>query len=311
MQENAADTDGRCPTCGRLLIGDHYNGEVVCPACGVVVLSQVEDPGPEWKAIDPEDKAKRVRVGSPRTATLHDFGLSTEIGSGMKDSQGRYLDPQARNRFYNLQKWQRRVRTTSSERSLSGVLAKITEVSDVLNLPKNVLETAAQVYRTSARMKVARSKSIAGMTAASVYMACRKCGVGRSLKEVSRASRIDKRTVAKHYRLLVNEVEPEYIPPPPIWKYISKLVNVSKIDPKVERLALQLAKETLDSKISSGKAPAGLAAAHVYIASVLSGVHIPQREIAEIAEVTEVTIRNRCREILENYVIKQSLKRQI
>jgi len=279
----------------------------VCSSCGFVVYDQAEDMGPEWKAIDPEEKAARVRVGSPTTIALHDYGLTTDIGLGMRDSQGRYLSPYARTQMYRLKRWQRRIRTAPSERSLSTVLAKIMELSDALNLPKNVLETAAQLYRSSARLKVAKSKSIAGMTAASVYLACRKCGVGRSLKEVARASRIDKRTAAKYYRLMLKEVESSYIPPPSVGKYISKIVNISKIDPKVERLALQLSRLTEDSKIYSGKAPAGLAAAYVYISSVMLGEHIPQREIADVAEVTEVTVRNRCREILSNYLIRQRL----
>jgi transcription initiation factor TFIIB len=267
------------------------------------------DRGPEWKAIvEPEDKAKRVRVGAPRTIALHDFGLSTIIGRDMKDSHGQYLDRKARNQYYKLQKWQNRVRTTPTERSLSGVLFKITEVSRNLDLPRNVLETAAQIFRDCARLKVSRSKSIIGMTAASVYLACRKCGVGRSIKDVADAANANQRTVAKYYRLILKEVETDYIPPPSIWKYISKLVNMGNINPRVERLALLIARKTNDSKISSGKSPAGLAAAYVYIASVMLGVHIPQREIADIAEVTEVTIRNRCREILEHFTITQSLK---
>jgi transcription initiation factor TFIIB len=107
---------------------------------------------------------------------------------------------------------------------------------------------------------------------------------------------------------LVNEVESNYIPPPSVQKFISKLVNKEKINPRVERLALELADRTNESEISSGKTPAGLAAAYVYIASVLSGEHIPQREIAEFAEVTEVTVRNRCREILDKFVIRQRLR---
>jgi len=63
-----------------------------------------------------------------------------------------------------------------------------------------------------------------------------------------------------------------------------------------------------DSNISGGKAPAGLAAAYVYISSVLLSEHVPQREIAEVAEVTEVTVRNRCRELLDNFLITQNLK---
>ena len=43
----------------------------------------------------------------------------------------------------------------------------------------------------------------------------------------------------------------------------------------------------------------------VYLSSVMVGKHLPQREVAEFAEVTEVTVRNRCREILDNFVIRQ------
>lgn len=308
-QENELSSKSKCKSCGSFLIGDSFKGEIICPACGVVVSEQLIDAGPEWKAIvEPQDKAKRVRVGSPRTVALHDFGLSTIIGRDMKDSQGQYFDKKGRSQYYNLQKWQSRIRTTSSERTLSGVLMKITEVSHNLSLPNNVIETAAQIYRDSAKLNVARSKSIIGMTAASVYLACRKCEIGRSIKDVADAAHTDQRIVAKYYRLILKEVETNYIPPPSVWKYISKLVNTAKIDIRVERLALLLAHKTDDSRVSSGKAPAGLAAAYVYLSSVMLGVRLPQREIAEVAEVTEVTIRNRCREILAHFTIIQSLK---
>jgi transcription initiation factor TFIIB len=244
------------------------------------------------------------------TATLHDFGLSTEIARDLKDSQGKYLDSKTRNQFYKLQKWQRRVRTTPAERSLSNVLSRIGEVSNSLNLPKNVIETAAHIYRDSARLKISRSKSIMGMTAATIYLACRKCEVGRSLKEVAKAANIEERSAAKYYRLVLKEVENNYIPPPSIWKYISKLVNIGKIDPKIERLAITIARKTEDSRISSGKAPAGLASAYIYMSAVILGINIPQREIADLADVTEVTIRNRCREILENFSIEQIVNRK-
>lgn len=294
-----------CPVCGNRLIGDAEKGEHVCPSCGYVT-SAPADNGPEWKAMDMEEKNKRVRVGSPTTLSLHDMGLTTEISRTMRDSQGRYLDPAMRATVEKMKKWQSRIRTiTSEERGLSNVLSKINELCEALNLPDNVAETAAQIYRTSARMKVAKSKSILGMTAATVYLACRKCGVSRTLKEVARAAGMEKGSVARYFRLVLKEVEKEYIPPPSVEKYISKLVNTAKIHPKVEHLALNLSRQTNDPKISSGKAPAGLAAAYVYLSSVMLGQHLPQREVAEFAEVTEVTVRNRCREILDNFVIRQ------
>jgi transcription initiation factor TFIIB len=155
---------------------------------------------------------------------------------------------------------------------------------------------------------VSKSKSVAGMAAASLYLACRRTNVNRSLREIAAASGTQERSAARYFRLLLNEVEKNYVPPPSVQKYISKLVNKEKINTKVERLALDLADRATESEISSGKTPAGLAAAYVYIASVLCSEHIPQREIAEIAEVTEVTVRNRCREILEKFTIRQKSK---
>lgn len=299
-----------CPVCGNRLIGDAEKGERVCPTCGYVTYAPADE-GPEWKAIDLEEKNKRVRVGSPTTLALHDMGLTTEISATMRDSHGKHLDPAMRATVEKMKKWQSRIRTINSEeRGLSNVLSKISELCDNLNLPQNVAETAAQIYRTSARMKVAKSKSILGMTAATVYLSCRKCGVSRTLKEVARAAGLEKGTVARYFRLVLKEVEKEYIPPPSVEKYISKLINMAKIDPRVEHLALTLSRQTNDSKISSGKAPAGLAAAYVYLSSVMLGQHLPQREVAEFAEVTEVTVRNRCREILDNYVIRQELNWQ-
>lgn len=307
--EKGDNNDVSCPICGKSLIGDYDKGEIVCSSCGFVAVEHSESQGPDWKAMDLEEKGKRVRVGAPRTFALHDFGLTTSIGDVMKDSHGKSLSPSMKMKVWKLKKWQTRIRTSSSEeRGMSDVLSKISEVSSILHLPKMVTETAAYTYRISAKKKVAKSKSIVGMTGASVYLACRKCGVGRSLKEIARASGVDKRTVAKYYRLVLKEVEKEYVPPPSLGKYISKLVNVIRIDPKVERLALYIMSKASDSKIFGGKAPAGLAAAFVYISSALLGEHVPQREIAEAAEVTEVTVRNRSKEILEVFNIRQHLR---
>ncbi len=298
-----------CPICGKLLVGDYDKGELICSSCGFVIEDHNEYRGPEWKAIDLEEKEKRVRVGAPQTFLLHDLGLTTEIGTETKDSHGRSLSPYMRMSVKSMKKWQSRIRTVSSEeRNLSMVLSKINEFSDALKLPKTVTETAAHAYRILAKKRVAKSRSIIGMAGAAIYLACRKFETGRSLKEIAKTIGIDKRTVAKYYRFMLKETEKEYIPPTSVGRYVSKLVNVIKIDPKVERLALNLMSETFYSKTFDGKAPAGLAAAFVYISSVLLGERAPQREIAEAAEVTEVTVRNRSREILNNFLIRQRLK---
>jgi len=54
-----------------------------------------------------------------------------------------------------------------------------------------------------------------------------------------------------------------------------------------------------DTGIGAGKDPAGIAAAAVYIACLLNNEKKTQKEIAIVAGVTEVTVRNRYKEIVK------------
>ncbi|MDQ6724338.1 MAG: transcription factor IIB [Thermoproteota archaeon] len=93
-----------------------------------------------------------------------------------------------------------------------------------------------------------------------------------------------------------------------IGQYISKLANLSNFDTKIERLALEIAKKTENHLLSDGKSPNGIAAAYLYLASILLGVNILQMDISKLAGVTEVTIRNRCKDILTSYRITLRIK---
>src|SRR6185437_631767 len=93
-----------------------------------------------------------------------------------------------------------------------------------------------------------------------------------------------------------------------ISQYISKLANLSNFDTKIERLALEISKKTENHLLSDGKSPNGIAAAYLYLSSILLGVNILQMDISKLAGVTEVTIRNRCKDILTNYKITLKIK---
>ncbi len=300
---------GECPNCRGRLVRDPEKGEVLCPRCGVVALDQITDSTPEWKSMDYEERSKRMQTGAPSTYSRHDLGLSTEISSDLRDSHGNYLHGLNKESAQQLKKWNRRIQASApGERTLVAALGKITEISSSMRLPANVTEDASLIFRKSVKSNMSKSKSVAGNAVASLYLACRRANINRTLKEICIIGGVKPNQAAKYYRNLRNLGNEVYIPPPSVQKYISKLVNKEKINPRVERLALDLSEKTNESEISSGKTPAGLAGAYVYIASVLAGEHIPQRDIAEAAEVTEVTVRNRCREILEKFLIRQNLK---
>jgi len=304
-----------CPECKSTLVDDMQNGEIICSGCGVVVADQIADSGPETISSNLEDKMKLARATGQTTYSQHDLGITTEISLGSKDFSGKTINHQVANQMNNLRKWQQRIRVSSPrERRLANVLAKMGETCDGLSLSKNVLETASMIYRNLDGHVDVKGKSVVSITAATIYMACKQCAVVRSLEEICRgicpAKDVKSKTklAARYYRTMVMEMGQFNAPVVTMNKYISKIANMTQTEVRVERLALEIAEKTKDSSISDGKAPNGIAAAYLYVASVLLGQNVLQRDVSSVAGVTEVTIRNRCKEILTCYKLKITLR---
>jgi transcription initiation factor TFIIB len=317
----------QCPECTANLIQDYSKGEFICEKCGCVVMDSIYDFGRESNATDFEEKAKNTRASGSTSFALHDYGLRTEIAYGSKDYAGKSIDSQMAEQMNSIRKWHIRSRIVSpQERRLSNVLTKINETCAAMSLPKLLLETAAMLYRNYESRQEAKGKSIACMAAATIYLACKKCRVVRSLDEIVAATGVteqDRSSVklaSKYYRMMVMEMgaleqEPTMEVQQPhapvamaIDHYISKLSNMAKIDTKVERLAIDIAHKTDDHMLADGKAPNGLAAAYIYIASILLGINILQRDVSSLSGVTEVTIRNRCKDILTSFKLTVTVR---
>ncbi len=304
-----------CPECQSSLVDDVQNGEIICSGCGVVVADQMVDHGPETISSNLEDRMKLARATGQTTYSQHDLGITTEISISTKDFSGKTINREVANQMNNLRKWQQRVRVSSPrERRLANVLSKMGETCDGLNLSRNVLETASMIYRNLDGHVDVKGKSVASITAATIYMACKQCDVVRSLEEICRGICAPKdvksktKLAAKYYRTMVMEMGQLSAPVVTMDKYISKIANMTQTEVRVERLALELAEKTKDGSIADGKAPNGIAAAYLYVASVLLGQNVLQRDVSSIAGVTEVTIRNRCKEILTCYKLKITLR---
>lgn len=298
----------QCPECGsNRLMRDYECAEIVCMNCGFVIAAKLADRGPEWRAFNAEQRAKRARVGAPLTYTIHDKGLSTMIDWHDRDVYGKRLSPGQKAQIYRLRKWQRRIRVSdATERNLAFALSEISKIANALNLPKNILETASVIYRKAVKEKLIRGRSIQGVTAAAVYVACRQCGLARTLEEIAQASHISKKEVGRSYRFLIKELD-YFIPPLKPSQYITKFSNQLAMTGKVEEIAHKILANARELKLTSGRGPTGIAAAASYIASVLTGERKTQREIAEIAQVTEVTIRNRYKELVDRLMFEVTI----
>jgi transcription initiation factor TFIIB len=278
-------------------IMDHAAGELICEGCGLVVNSIIIDYSREWRAYNPIEHQKRSRVGLPSSLTFHNKGLSTDIDPKNRDFSGRRLNPDQRAQAYRLKKWQRRSQVSgSSDRNLISAMSELTKVTYKLHLPRNVLETAAYIYRLAIKKGLSRGRSIRGMVAACLYIACRQCNVIRHLGEVAEATQISKRDVWRIYRLLIRNLETP-VPRVQSPRYISKYMSQLSLTGDAEGIAIQILETAAKLKLLNGRNPASMAAAATYIACRITGESRTQEQIAQVGRITDVTIRNRYKEL--------------
>jgi transcription initiation factor TFIIB len=288
-----------CPECSGRLVVDDEHGETICTECGLVVEEDSVDRGPEWRAFDAQEKDEKSRVGAPTTNMMHDKGLSTNIDWRDKDAYGNALGAKQRKKMQRLRKWNERFRTRDSkERNLKQALGEIDRMASALGLPENVRETASVIYRRALDENLLPGRSIEGVSTASVYAAARQAGVPRSLDEITDVSRVEKSEIARTYRYVVRELGLEVKPADPE-SYVPRFASSLELSEESEMRARQLLQNAKEQGVHSGKSPVGLAAAAVYAAALLTNEKTTQAAVSEVADISEVTIRNRYHELLE------------
>jgi transcription initiation factor TFIIB len=298
-QTQEQEAENVCPECGGNVMADTEHGETVCEDCGLVVEEDEIDRGPEWRAFDASERDNKSRVGAPTTNMMHDKGLSTNIGWQDKDAYGNSLSSKQRSKMKRLRTWNERFRTRDSkERNLKQALGEIDRMASALGLPQNVRETASVIYRRALSEDLLPGRSIEGVATASVYAAARQAGTPRSLDEIARVSRVDKMELTRTYRYIVRELGLEVAPAKPE-SYVPRFISDLDLSDESERRARELIDAAREDGVLSGKSPVGLAAAAVYAGSLLSNEKVTQSQVSEVASISEVTIRNRYKELLE------------
>ncbi|MFW6110533.1 MAG: transcription initiation factor IIB [Thermoproteota archaeon] len=298
MESKTQMEQGSCPKCGSPnLIRDEARGEVACGSCGMVVVDDIVDQGPEWRAFTQEEKRAKQRVGAPTDFSHFDKGLSTVI-QGYRDASGRPLTGEAKKQMWRLRKWQYRTRMrTARHRNLVQAMNELQRLSEKLHIPSSVQKMASVIYRKALDEDLVRGRSISGIAAGALYAACRFTQTPKTLKEIVDASLRDRDEVARGYRLIVRTLKMKMPIHDPM-KYVSKIAEKAGISGKVQGTAAKILREAKRKHAVMGKDPMGVAAATLYIASSKEGQKITQKELGKAADVTEVTIRNRKRELV-------------
>ncbi|WP_277554269.1 transcription initiation factor IIB [Halobaculum limi] len=275
------------------------DGELMHEPTGLIVEENRVDRGPEWRAFNHSERQSKSRVGAPVTETMHDKGLTTTIDWKDQDAYGRSISSEKRSQMHRLRKWQERIRTKDAgERNLQFALSEIDRMASALGVPRSVREVSSVMYRRALNEDLIRGRSIEGVSTATLYAACRKEGIPRSLEEISEVSRVERKEIGRTYRYISQELGLEMKPVDPK-KYVPRFGSQLDLSEEVKSKANEIIETTAEEGLLSGKSPTGFAAAAIYAASLLCNEKKTQREVADVAQVTEVTIRNRYQEQIE------------
>jgi len=191
-----------------------------------------------------------------------------------------------------LRKWQVRSRVHSStDRNLAQAMLELDRLSDKLHIPPTIKEKAAIIYRKALNQGLVRGRSISTIAAAALYAACRMTQTQRALREIARVSTIDKKDIARIYRLVLRELSMQ-MPIPDAQLGVPKIAAKVGLGEKTQQKAVEILRRAEKLKTTAGKGPMGLAGAALYIACQMTNEKRTQKMIADAAGVTEVTIRN-------------------
>ena len=292
----------KCSECGnQSLIRDPAKGEKICAHCGLVIEEKEIDEGPERRVFGPEDENKiRTSTGLEIPTTFDTYSFF-----------GKKIPLSKRNEMQRLRKWQRRS-ALQYRRDRNFIIAEqeLNRLCEKLHLPSQILNLAKKIYRSSFERELVRGRSINGMVAASVAIACRQLQIPRSLKAIASQSQVDKKEIGHDFRLIVEKLSLRN-PIHDVAILINQVGDKLDLSPKTQQLAFEILTQAKEKKIVAGKDPHGLTAAAIYISCLQTKESRTQREISEASGVTEVTIRNRYKDLKKNLGINLDKKKKL
>ncbi len=299
-------THVKCPECGSTnLVKDIEMGESICSDCGLVIRETILDRGAEWRAFTPQERKSKARAGAPSKYFHFAKGLPTIIRID-RDASGRPLSAKVRRQMWRLRRWQIRSRVHASKsRNLMMAMNELRRLSEKLHIPSSVQEMAAVIYRKALNKGLVRGRCIAAMVAGSLYAACRFTKIPRTLNEITEASLRDQKEIARAYRMIVRNLKMKMPIDNPL-DYVTKIAEKAGVSSDVEGLAIKIIRDARSKHATMGKDPSGLAAAALYIASKIKKEDITQSRLAEAADLTEVTIRNRKKDLMKTLNLNSS-----
>jgi transcription initiation factor TFIIB len=273
------------------------SSEFVCSSCGCVADDRIFHADNAAGILNSSEYGDRTRTGMPESLAIHHKGLSTLIGLDDTDARGKTLEPSQKMKMQRLRTWNNRSQLNDSiSRNLEKALKFLNNFGDKLYLSQAVMESAAYIYRKAALKKLAKGRSTLGLVGAALYAACRETATPKTVADVAAVCNISSKDVMAHYKLILRELSLQM----PVLHgpdYVTLIANRLDLSEKTKREALRIYAQVQQNRISLGKNPRALAGAVIYLASQNCNEFLRQVEICQVADISTVSLRKRCKEI--------------
>ncbi len=281
----------RCPP--DKIVYNESQGEYVCIETGEVLVDRVVDLGPEWRVFNTDDILTRERVGAPITRKVHDGGLHSRIDH--KTSYGR-----------KLSRINERVRVSGRMRRLVRALKLMNSVIGSLNTPNanKLREEAGGILKKLNASGLLKKKNMNALVAASILIATKNLNTPIDPGEIARRCFITAQELWKAEMKIRRDADDVVrVKPLDPRRYVEPMASKLNLSRQAIALAWKIISIAKRDGLTSGKGPKGVAAASLYIASILLNERRTQKEVSRKVDVSEVTIRNRYRDLIDNLLI--------
>lgn len=289
-----------CPECNSTKFYiDHETGERICSTCGLVIdQTAVIYRGPAVRAFSPEEYTEKQSHGDPQRQS------NTKMAEGsiihVMDIKVPGMSREDKIRFYRIRRQQIRALTKDSfDRNLVIAMGRLSTITSQLKTSNMLHEEAAKIYRQSLNRGLVKGRDINQIITACLYAAYRVHGVYIQLSTLEKVSKESEKDISRCYRLILKTL-----------KLKVKLDRVNRfIPPAIEKLGLSQAVESRcveilnvahEKKSLNGRSPSGMASAILYVVCREKNLRVTQKMIADAVGVTEVTLRNRYKQLIED-----------
>ncbi|MGV9206066.1 MAG: transcription initiation factor IIB, partial [Promethearchaeia archaeon] len=169
-----------------------------------------------------------------------------------------------------------------------------------LGMNNEIRKKAGNIYRQIKQKGLLKGTSRTAMKSASIYASYRSLDEPVTISEINKLSNCSKGKLKNAIKRINEDLDLNIRPPKPE-DFVEKISSKISLNRKTKEKALEIIKKARNKNLHQGKSPTGFAAGAIYLAGRITNANkITQLKVAEAANVTEVTVRSRYKDLKNN-----------